>query len=96
MIQDTCKSNPLTEYVVRVSAAKMPGSCWGRYVRVAVLEVLPGTKPAMISARASGVVSIVQTWERCHSGRGIRDAASRAKTAARQLADELNGARCAS
>jgi len=78
-----------TEYIVKTSAAKMPRSCWGRYVRVAVLEVEAGTEPAMISERARGVVRIVETWERLSVGKTNRCAAARAVAEAEALAARL-------
>ena len=55
------------DVVVQTSCAHMPQSCMGRYRNVAVLivdrAILPEGWPAMISARARGVVSVV--W---HSG----------------------------
>ena len=54
-------------YAVKVSAAKMPTSCWGKYIRVGVLEVEDDTTEiSMISERARGVLRVVRTWERRH------------------------------
>ncbi len=77
-------------YIVKDSAARMPGSCWGRYRHVAVMEVDPDTWPAMISARARGVRRIVQTWERCNVGLTDRCAFKRAMVEASRLAAQLN------
>jgi hypothetical protein len=44
----------------------------------------------MISERARGVLSLEAVWERCHSGKGVRDAESRALAEARQLAAQIN------
>lgn len=86
-----------TEFVVLTASAKMPSSCWGNYGRVAVLEVERGTTPKMISPRARGVVRVVETWERLHSGkragRGGRCAFSRALLEAEELAARLNAGR---
>jgi len=54
----TAHPSPQTTYVVKSSAARMPASCWGTYRRVAVLEVVRGTTPRMISTRATGVVRV--------------------------------------
>lgn len=78
-----------TEFVVQTATANMPNSCWGRYIRVAVLEVEKGTAPKMISSRAHGVVRVVRTWEKCHDG-GPRSASARAIAEARELAASLN------
>ena len=81
------------------SAAAMPQSCWGVYRRVAVLEVDPGARPAMISERARGVRRIVATWERLNVGKvalhaGLRPvgrcAWSRAMKDAAEMAEEMN------
>lgn len=83
-----------TEYVVRTSSAHMPTSCWGRYENVALLEVVRGTVPAMISARARGVVRIVDYIGKLHSGSGSpRTAAAQTVAEFRAQADELNAAR---
>lgn len=76
--------------VVRTSAAKMPNSCWGRYVRVAVILTTDGAVPHAIDIRCKNVLEIVRTWERCHSGTSDRDAHSRALREAMALRDELN------
>lgn len=80
-----------TEYIVKTAAAKMPGSCWGQYRRVAVLEVMAGAEPAMISKRARGVVRVVQTWERLNVGTTERCAYERALAEARELVERLEG-----
>jgi hypothetical protein len=85
------KSNDTTTtFVVLDKAAKMPGTCWGIYRRVAVLEVTQGAIPAMISRRARGVVRVVATWERCNVGKTDRCAFSKARAEARALAAQLN------
>ncbi len=82
-----------TEFIVRTAAAHMPNSCWGVYRRVAVLEVIKGTVPAMISSRARGVVRVVATWERRNVGSTDRCAYERAVSAARAMAAELTAER---
>lgn len=74
------------------AAAPMPRSCWGRYRRIAVVELCDGFagRPKMISPRARGVVRIVQTWERLHVGITERGAYQRALVEARALAERLN------
>ena len=61
-------ANTTARYIVMTASARMPGSCWGRYGRVAVVELEPGFsgRPKMISERARGVRRVVQTWERRH------------------------------
>jgi len=92
-----------THYIVQTAAAAMPGSCWGVYRRVAVLEVREGVLAAsMISERAVAVVAVVATWERRNVGRVHRRggegrcAYSRALAEATELAEELNAARVVS
>ena len=81
---------------VLVRAAPMPRSCFGRYVRVGVALVDPALlpdgrrEPRMLSSRARGVVEVVRTWERCHSGKGVRDAARGAIGSALELAALLD------
>lgn len=77
-------------YVVKDSAARMPGSCWGTYRHVAVMEIEPGNVPARISARARGVRRIVQTWDRLNAGTTDRCAFNRALAEAGRLAAQLN------
>jgi len=79
-------------YIVKTAAAKMPAKVKAPYRRVAVLEVTPGAAPKMISARARGVVRVVQTWERQHVGLTDRCAYQRALAEAHALAARLNSA----
>lgn len=80
----------VTEFIVMSSAAKMPSSCWGKYRRVALVEVEKGVRPKMISARAKGVIQIIQTWERLNVGTSNRCAYSVALAAANDLATIYN------
>jgi len=86
-----------TTFIVMEAAACMPNSCWGRYRRIAVVEIDPAklpegrTTPTMISDRSRGVVRVVATWERCHDGITERCAAGRARGSARAMVAELNG-----
>lgn len=83
-------------YVVMTSAANIPSSCWGRYRRVAVVDVLyydwnRGIKPAMISERAKGVYRLIDLGN--HSvGKTDRCAYKRALARAEAMARELNAA----
>lgn len=90
MINESNTTTTPTEFVVIDSAAKMPVKCWGRYRRVAVIEVERGEWPAMISRRARGVVRIVATWEKCNVGITDRCAFQRALSEAHDLARQLN------
>jgi len=86
---NACK--PYTpKYVVKVSAARMPASCWGRYVRVGVMEMAASAPaPAMLSARAKGCRRVVETWERLHVGRTSRASDAIAIAEAHALAAAL-------
>lgn len=81
-------------YIVMSATAKMPSSCWGRYRRVAVVELEPDFlgRPKFIGNHARGVVRVVATWEKCHQGTTRRSAYGRALAEAEELARELNGA----
>lgn len=81
-----------TTYVVRVSCAKMPSSCWGRYVHVAVIEVVDGYKPTQIRD-VKGKARVVRVWSRCHDGQTKRCASAKAIRAAEALAAELTARR---
>jgi len=82
----------MPRYVVMTAVAKMPTSCWGRYRRVAVLELEPGFEgsPKFISERARGVARVVATWEKCNVGERKRSAYVRALAAAHALVAELS------
>lgn len=85
------------EFVALSRAARMPRSCWGRYLRVAVVavnrDVLPEGEPRMISRRSRGVEWVVETWERVRVGKTAGCAAARAMQEAQALARELNDMR---
>lgn len=81
---DTC-------YVIKISRANV-ASRFGRYVRIAVMEVEQGTTPKMISTRAKGVVRVVRLWDRRHDG-GNRSASARALREAEELIQSLNANR---
>lgn len=82
---------PKTEYVVKTSSARVPMSCRGSYAHIAVMEVLEGIEPKMISERARGVVRIVETWWALNVGKTEKCAYRRALAEAEELADKLNG-----
>jgi hypothetical protein len=73
--------------MILTATTSMPLNCWGRYRRLAVVEVEAGFSgvPSMISPRARGVVRVVKTWEKLHYGRTDRDAFSRARRDAEAL-----------
>jgi hypothetical protein len=84
----------MTEYIVKTASARMPSSCWGRYGKIAVLEVEEDRdldEPRIISERARGVVRVVEVWDRLHVGKTARCAFARALREAEALADKLNG-----
>ena len=84
-------SLPYATYHVLEATAKMPASCWGRYMRFAVIEVRPGGSLPLI-IRDTKTATVVETWEKCHDGRTRRCAADRARTAAEERAAELQEA----
>ncbi len=80
-----------THYIVQTARAQMPGSCWGSYRRVAVLEVPKGVKEVrQISERDPQVLSVEATWEKCNVGTTPRSAYGKALAEAMKLAAELN------
>lgn len=79
-----------TEYVMKISCAKMPANCWGSYKNVAVMEVKKGTKPRMISERANGVVRVVRVFGPSNVGTTSRCGHQQDILAAKILIDELN------
>ena len=77
------------DYIVRVSSAHMPNSCWGRYVHVAVLEVDPGvTHSPAIDDRIRGVRRVVWYAPKCHVGSTARSASECAIAAAEAYAEK--------
>ena len=78
-------------YIVCDASEKMPSKCWGRYRKVAVVEVERGVRRiSMISERAKGVVRIVEEWRRLNVGTTERSAFSIATREAEELARRLN------
>ena len=85
----------MSRYIVMSASACMPGSCWGRYRRVAVVELDDGFQgePKFIGEHARGVRRVVRVWERCNQGVAFphaRCAASYAWREATGLAERLN------
>jgi len=79
--------NKSLTYSVRVSAAAMPSSCWGRYCNVAVIEHSPDKPPRQIRTTLSQ--RVVRFWGRCHDGSTARCARARAEREAERLAASL-------
>jgi len=80
------------KHIVMTAAAPMPASCWGRYKRVAVVELEAGfdAMPKMISPRARGINRVVRTWESLNVGSTDRCAYRVALAEAAEMADQLN------
>ena len=79
-----------TKLIIKISQEKMPSSCWGKYGRVAIMEMEADAPfPAMISPRASGCVKIHKVWNKLFWGTSERCALRRAVEAARQLIESL-------
>lgn len=57
--------------------------------RVAVLEVVPGTKEARIDSRDKRVIRVVQVWENCYVGKTTRSSYYVALREAEELIQEL-------
>lgn len=83
---------PASEFLVQISSAPNKSSWkWQhRRVNVAVLEVVPGVVPRMISLRARGVRAIVSYEGMLYDGRSTRCEAHRARVRAEELAARLN------
>ena len=82
----------MTHYITKTATAHMPGSCWGRYGKVAVIEVEDGVDDvAMISDRARGAIRVVEVWDRQFWGKSNRCAFAIAVIEAEALAASLNG-----
>ena len=84
--------NTNNRFVVMQAAACMPNSCWGKYRKVAVVEVVDGFKgrPKMISRRAKGVARVVALWDKQSVGKTARCAFRQALAAAEALCARLN------
>ena len=78
-------------YVVLYANACMPGSCWGRYGKVAVVETNGIDMPKAIHPNHKAVVKIVRVWDRRNKGTTDRCAYAIACEEAEELAAELNG-----
>jgi|TARA_R100001530_G_scaffold134550_1_gene109635 hypothetical protein len=79
-------------FITKTATAQMPGSCWGRYGKVAVIEVEDGVEDvAMISDRARGAIRVVEVWDRQFWGKSNRCAFAIAVIEAEALAASLNG-----
>jgi predicted carbohydrate-binding protein with CBM5 and CBM33 domain len=83
-------------WIVMTSSAKMPSSCWGRYLNVALVQLnqhyaAHGLIPAMISENARGVLRIRHLGHH-NSGSTDRCAAARVIARAEQMAQDLNNA----
>lgn len=82
-----------THFEIVDSCAKMSSSCWGRYRRVAVLEVRNGYTAKTIDDRPKHVVRIVETWEKLFQGTSDRCAHAKARAAAKALVAKLEAER---
>ena len=76
--------------IVMTSSAKMPGSVRHPYRNVAVVLVEGDNRPAMISAKARGVVRIVHHFGPQCVGKTAKCAYQRTLVKAQRMADELN------
>lgn len=78
-------------FQILTAAAHMPGSCWGRYGKIAVVEVDSNytERIKMISPRARGVKAVIEVWDRLNMGTTPRCAFARAMREAQTLLDTL-------
>ena len=81
-------------WIVMTSSAKMPANCWGIYRRVALVKLSQeytarDFEPAMISARARGVLRVIDLGNH-FVGKTERCAYERALALADARAVELN------
>jgi hypothetical protein len=85
-----------THYIVRISTAPVKGKArrFGRYIRLAVLEVPEGvTSVPAIDTRGRNVVRIVHTWgfrRALHLGKTPRSVGQLAIANAERMAERLN------
>lgn len=84
-------------FVVMTSCAKMPQTCWGRYRKVAVVQLnqeytAKNLRPTMISERARGVLR-VRVLGNFSVGKTDRCAYRRALADAERIAHEANNSR---
>lgn len=79
-------------HIVMTALAKMPTSCRGKYMKVAVVELEDGFNgtPKMISTRAHGVKRIVKEYEPANVGKTDQCAYARTLKTAEALAADLN------
>ena len=91
-ISETTATPAPAKFMVMQAAACMPNSCWGRYRKVAVVEIEDGFKgrPKMISRRARGVARVVALWDKQSVGKTARCAFRQALAAAEALCARLN------
>ena len=79
-------------YIVMTASEAMPSTCWGRYGKVAVVELTDGFdgRPKMISPRARGIERVVKEWRRLNKGSSLHCAFEKAKAEAEELVRKLN------
>lgn len=90
----TKKQKQKTEYVVKTASACMPASCWGKYGRVAIVEIEAGSgAPSRIDEREKNVVAITRLYDRLFWGTSDRCAYRRALALAGKMCEGLNAGR---
>lgn len=81
----------MTHFIIQRAAANMPSSCWGRYGKIAVLEVDDDLdQVSMISEHAKGCHRVIEIWDRLHVGSTDQDEWTGAMEQAQELCDRLN------
>jgi hypothetical protein len=80
-----------SHFIVKVSNAKTPLSCWGDYCHIAILECEHWQyEPSMISEHALGVIRIVEYWGNLNVGKTEKCAFRRAYSDAEDMCRILN------
>jgi tRNA G37 N-methylase Trm5 len=79
----------LKMFIVMTAKAKMPSSCWGKYGKIAVVEVAEGKIPKQIHPKHKAIKRIVEVWDRKNIG-GPKSAFAIAKKEAEELCKQLN------
>jgi hypothetical protein len=80
-------------FIVKTASAKMPSKCWGRYARVAVIELNEGYgSTPYIKEGIKQVKRIVELWDKCHVGKTDKGEFQKRLKEAHELCAQLNAA----
>ena len=82
----------MSRFVIKISSASMPSTCWGQYRHIGLLEMEDNAPPpAMISKRSRGCIRVVEEWRNLNVGKTARCAYRRALAEAEARKAELEG-----